>query len=132
MKYQAIRSVEGDLEFTAIARPLKEGDVQLYVVEASTWEEGLAEHHRRQGFEPYKPDGPETPCEVCGTPHYAQGSGNCGKCGSVEVAPLSTEEVEAILFYARAGLADRMVFDNCDHKTLVALCEDLLRWRGKL
>lgn len=28
--------------------------VKLYVVEADSWEEAMAEHYRRQGWEPYK------------------------------------------------------------------------------
>lgn len=124
MKYQTIQHPDS-LEMTFIGRPIPEGSRQLYTFEAATWEEAMAEHHRRQGFKPYQPEGEATPCVRCGDPVYQEGSGDCGKCGSVEVKPFSDDAVDGLLTSARWGLAHGMHFDNYDHTTIVALCETI-------
>lgn len=50
----------------------------LYEVEAVTWEEAMAIHHLRMGWEPYKP-GKACQCPECGSTYY-EGSGWCWKC----------------------------------------------------
>jgi hypothetical protein len=34
---------------------LKAGARLIYRIEARSWEEAMAEHHKRQGWEPYRP-----------------------------------------------------------------------------
>jgi hypothetical protein len=55
----------------------------LYSFEAHSWEEAMAVHHLRMGFEPYEPQGEPVPCPNCGALVYAQGSGQCWRCGQV-------------------------------------------------
>jgi hypothetical protein len=52
----------------------------FWQIEASTWEEAMAIHHLRQGFEPYKPMGKAEPCPKCGALFYPQGGGECWSC----------------------------------------------------
>ena len=54
----------------------------LHLVVADTWEEAMAVHHIKVGWEPYKPEGPAEPCpKGCGSYYYPKGSGQCPKCG---------------------------------------------------
>lgn len=53
----------------------------LYTIEANTWEEAMAVHHLRMGFEPYRPQGEPLSCTKCGALVYAQGSSQCWRCG---------------------------------------------------
>lgn len=132
MKFQVIDSSDETClvqELASIARPVPEGSKRLYTFEALTFEAAMTEFHHRQGYEPYKPEGEATPCLRCGDPVYQEGSGDCGKCGSAKIEPLSGDEVEGILFYARYGMAHGSVFDNCAPETLVALCEEVLALR---
>lgn len=134
MKFQVIDSSDDTClvhELASIARPVPAGSKRLYTFEALTFEEAMVEFHRRQGYEPYRPEGEATPCVRCGSPVYREGSGDCGPCGAAKIEPLSDDEVEAILFYARYGMAQRCPFDNCAPETLVALCEEVLRLRAK-
>jgi len=62
---------------------LGESAERLYSFEAHSWEEAMAIHHLRMGFEPYKPQGSPTPCVHCGALVYAAGSGQCWRCGYV-------------------------------------------------
>jgi len=58
-------------------------DAQLaWEIEAETWEEAMAIHHLRAGFEPYVPAGAPFACPSCGAWTYPAGSGECWKCGS--------------------------------------------------
>mgnify|MGYP001558516995 CR=1 FL=1 len=67
----------------------------LYEFEAATWEEAMAIHHLRQGWEPYRPAGEPAPCPTpglringkeparptCGAWYWPEGSGKCWHCG---------------------------------------------------
>ena len=55
----------------------------LYSIEAHSWEEAMAIHHLRMGLAPYKPQGLPVPCVHCGALVYAEGSGQCWRCGRV-------------------------------------------------
>jgi len=56
----------------------------LHVIEAETWEEAMAVHHIKMGWEPYKPEGEAEECpNGCGSLYYPKGSGQCPKCGVV-------------------------------------------------
>ena len=58
--------------------------VQLYSIEAGTWEEAMAIHHLRMGFEPYRAQGQPVPCAACSALLYPEGSGECWRCGFVQ------------------------------------------------
>lgn len=134
MKFQVIDSSDDICsvhELASIARPVPAGSKRLYTFEALTFEEAMAEFHRRQGYEPYRPEGQPSPCVRCGSPVYQEGSGDCGPCGAAKIEPLSEAEVEGVLFYARYGMAHGSEFDNCAPETLVALCEEVLKARAK-
>ncbi len=53
----------------------------LYRIQAHTWEEAMAIHHLRMGWEPYQPVGSAEPCPRCGARRYPEGSGQCWQCG---------------------------------------------------
>ncbi len=53
----------------------------LWRIEAETYEEAMATYHLRLGYRPYRPNGPATPCPTCGALIYAEGSGQCWRCG---------------------------------------------------
>jgi hypothetical protein len=55
----------------------------LYSISACTWEEAQAIHHLRMGFEPYKPQGPASPCPKCNALLYPEGSAQCWQCGFI-------------------------------------------------
>ena len=56
----------------------------LYQFEATHWEAAMVEHHKRQGFEPYVPEGEVEPCpNNCGATYYPEGSGQCPNCGLI-------------------------------------------------
>ena len=52
----------------------------LYRFDAATWEEAMAIHHLRQGWEPYKA-GKAAHCPTCDSYFYPEGSGLCWSCG---------------------------------------------------
>jgi hypothetical protein len=136
MKYRAVEHSSNEDEATSVelrsmSRPLQSGETELYIIDAPTWEDAMAEHYRRQGFKPYVPGCEPEPCPACGTLYYPEGSGQCGKCGSIEVPSPTTEHVEGILADARMGLANRMEWDEYGHELIVALCEEILRLRAK-
>jgi hypothetical protein len=133
MKFRAVEELDTAVKVVIlqnIGKPLRENERSLYTIEAPTWEEAMAEHHRRQGYEPYKPEGEPSPCIRCGSPTYQDGSGDCGPCGDVKVETLTDGAVEALLYGARWGLSHGMEFDNMGHAQLVALCEEVLMRRG--
>lgn len=56
----------------------------LYEIEAATYEEAMAVHHIRMGWEPYKPVGTPEECpNGCGAIYYPKGTGWCRICGPV-------------------------------------------------
>jgi hypothetical protein len=56
----------------------------LYKIEADTYEEAMAVHHIKMGWEPYKPMGDPQLCpNSCGSYYYPEGSGECPKCGKI-------------------------------------------------
>ncbi len=56
----------------------------LYEIQAATWEEAMAVHHIRMGWEPYRPVGEAAPCpNGCGALFYPKGTGWCRNCGSI-------------------------------------------------
>jgi hypothetical protein len=63
---------------------LNAGARLLYRFEAATWEEANAIHALRMGWDPYRPVGAATSCPRCGATYYAQGSGQCWRCGTSE------------------------------------------------
>jgi hypothetical protein len=63
---------------------ISERAVFLYRVKADTWEEAMAVHHQKMGWEPYKPEGkPEICPNGCGGSYYPDGSGQCPNCGQI-------------------------------------------------
>ena len=90
-KYEAW-SDDGQVSFAdpeAIKKEIESGALGktaklLHVVEADTWEEAMAVHHIKMGWEPYKPEGEAEECpNGCGSFYYPKGSGQCPKCGVV-------------------------------------------------
>ncbi|HEV2799816.1 MAG TPA: hypothetical protein VGW12_04930 [Pyrinomonadaceae bacterium] len=58
--------------------------VFLYRVEADTFEEAMAVHHIKMGWEPFVPMGEAEECpRGCGVTFYPEGSGECPNCGPV-------------------------------------------------
>ncbi len=80
---------EGDTTFTTIERVndlQKEGSIPKeaeleYTFDAATFEEALSIHSLRQGHGPYKPIGEPSSCPQCASYVYAEGSGECWRCG---------------------------------------------------
>jgi hypothetical protein len=89
--FEAWQDPEGDTTFATSAsiselrtkRLLSDSAVLLYSVEASSWEEAMAVHHLRMGYEPYKPLGKPAPCSNCGALVYVEGSGQCWRCSQL-------------------------------------------------
>lgn len=132
MLYRVIRLGDEDskdIELAPITTFHADAEV-LYRFEAPSWEEAMAEHHRRQGFEPYKPEGPAVPCPRCSTLYYPEGSGDCPGCSSIQVQPVEDFTLESMISSARSELAHGFKQDNVDHKTVIALCEELQRHRA--
>lgn len=87
MRFEAWRDSTG-LLFASTAslaqQPRESGAEFLYAVGAQTWEEAMAIHHLRQGFDPYIPVGPASLCPLgCGNHYYPDGSAVCPACGSI-------------------------------------------------
>ena len=61
-------------------RAAKSGGIHLYTITAATFEEAMAVHHLRQGWEPYQPTGQPGHCSRCQSIFYPEGSGECWKC----------------------------------------------------
>jgi hypothetical protein len=86
--FEAWLDPEGDVTFASAASAaerrakglLADSAVLLYVVEADTWEEAMAVHHLRMGYQPYRPLGSATPCPRCRALIYSEGSGECWRC----------------------------------------------------
>ncbi|GHA76763.1 hypothetical protein GCM10007067_12540 [Lysobacter bugurensis] len=86
--FEAWQDPEGDVTFasaSAIAEQrskklLAASAALLYTVEANTWEEAMAVHHLRMGYEPYRPHGEPAPCPDCHALVYIAGSGECWRC----------------------------------------------------
>jgi hypothetical protein len=72
----------GSIHFSEGSKPPEVGASLLYIVKAESWEEAMAIHHLRQGFEPYVPQGKPETCS-CGAVYYPEGSGQCWKCRKV-------------------------------------------------
>ena len=93
MRFEAWSTAEGDEvtvvpaeEATALSgeRPLGAAPTLLYEIQAESWEEAMAVHHVRMGWEPYKPLGKAKACpRGCGALYYPDGSGWCRNCGRV-------------------------------------------------
>ena len=94
IKYEAWDSEEdGVIAFApadAMAREKDRGQLGknaklLYTFEAATFEEALAVHHIRMGWEPFKPMGDSEKCpNKCGALYYPRGSSQCWNCGFIE------------------------------------------------
>lgn len=80
----------------------------LYTIDTPTWEEAMAIHHVRQGFEPYKP-GPPGECPACKSVLYPEGSGVCWKCG-----PVVLDKVVCAKHQWKASMGPRCYV--CDHE----------------
>jgi hypothetical protein len=56
----------------------------IHRLTADTYENAMSEHHRRMGWEPYKPMGEAKECpNECGSFFYPLGSGECPNCGPI-------------------------------------------------
>jgi hypothetical protein len=97
MKWAAWKNVEdGSTTFTLAGRPVPEGGVPLWEIEAATWEEACAVYHVRMGWEPYRPSGEPAACPVHGEDFvvYPEGSGKCWKCEEERLAREALEAAE--------------------------------------
>lgn len=66
------RSANGEL--------LPDNEQFFWRIEVGSFEEALAIHHLRQGWEPHVPQGDAQPCPECNANHYPDGSGQCWRC----------------------------------------------------
>lgn len=92
--YEAWRD-EGDSTVTTFAPPeaveqeraageISDKAVLLHRVEADTFEEAMAVHHIKMGWEPFMPMGEAKECpKGCGAMFYPEGSGQCPNCGPI-------------------------------------------------
>lgn len=65
-------------------RLLSERAKLLHRIEADTYEEAMAVHHIKMGWEPYVPAGEPRECpKGCGAMFYPEGSGECPNCGRI-------------------------------------------------
>ena len=56
----------------------------LHIIEAETYEEAMAVHHIKMGWDPYIPAGNAVLCpNNCGSYFYPEGSCTCPKCGEI-------------------------------------------------
>ena len=55
----------------------------LWEIEVDTREEAEAIYHLRMGFEAFVPWGEQQPCPKCAAVFYADGSGECWRCGKI-------------------------------------------------
>lgn len=55
----------------------------IHSVDLPTWEEAMAVHFIRMGWDPYKPEGRPIECPACGAMYYPRSSGDCWKCVQV-------------------------------------------------
>ncbi len=59
-------------------------DSLMHELVASTGEDAMAQHHKKMGWEPYKPMGQPAPCpNNCGEQYYPLGYGDCPNCGHI-------------------------------------------------
>lgn len=65
----------------------------LHTITVDTWEEAMAVHNVKMGYEPYDP-GTSSPCpNGCGSVVYMDGSGQCQRCSNAtSVSPTRTEK----------------------------------------
>lgn len=83
--YEAWARDDGSLELRravdfARARPAP-GEVRLDRIAAASWEEAMAIHHIRRGFEPYRPMSSPRACPTCGR-GVVYGEGPCRRCAA--------------------------------------------------
>jgi len=83
MKFYAWEHADGmEIEVSLNEEPPKDGPwSSIYTFEAATWEEGMAIHFLRQGWNPYRPSGKAAECPTCKATYYPAGSGVCWRCG---------------------------------------------------
>lgn len=63
---------------------LSEGAKLLHRIEADTYEEAMAVHNIKMGWNPYVPMGAAQECpRGCGAMFYPGGSGECPNCGRI-------------------------------------------------
>jgi len=55
-------------------------EVLLWRIEVGSYEEAMAIHRLRLGWEPYVPEGEAAPCPCCGSMYYPENSGQCWNC----------------------------------------------------
>lgn len=55
----------------------------LHTIIADTYEEAMAVHHIKMGWDPYMPQGESSNCPKCNSIYYPKGSGECPKCGKI-------------------------------------------------
>ena len=59
-------------------------DSLLHELVVSTGEDAMTQHHRKMGWEPYRPQGNSAPCpNDCGGQYYPLGYGDCPNCGHI-------------------------------------------------
>ena len=75
----SIYPAEGEIPKFGSGKPMfckNEADL-VYIIQAETWEEGMAIHNLREGYSPYKPGGKPHECPDCHNYYYPSGSGKC-------------------------------------------------------
>ena len=85
-RYECWKSSGGDLTFAIsghaeLKQAAQAGETHQYTISAATFEEAMAVHHLRQGWEPYQPIGQAAQCQQCRSVYYPDGGGECWKCG---------------------------------------------------
>ena len=60
---------------------MEECEQFFWRIEVGSFEEALAIHHLRRGWERFQPVGGAAPCRGCGSLHYTLDSGECWRCG---------------------------------------------------
>ena len=53
---------------------------RFYTITACNHEEAMSVYYLRQGWAPYRPEGPPSPCPECGALYYPKGGGECWSC----------------------------------------------------
>ncbi len=79
-RYYAYVCSDDSRSFIFTSEASKDHRTLLYSFEAATWEEACAIYHLRQGWEPYRPEGPVEECPKCSAKFYPKGSGQCWRC----------------------------------------------------